>query len=248
MVSALRSLQGVEVVFLDVGNTLLRAEPHVEVRYATTAAAHGIHAPAAEIKLRFRSLWKGYAAKRAERLFTTDRQATKALWHGFVADVFAPWAEPGPTFDAFFDQLYDEFASPKAWTLFEDVLPTLEGLRARATRLAVISNWDMRLPEMLDAMALTPYFEQVLVSALEGLEKPARELFERGCQRMSVAPERALHVGDSFEEDVLGALGAGLHAALIDRGQLLPRDQDAPAERPGGHLVLSALSDLLELP
>jgi len=240
------TLSEVEVVFLDAGNTMLCADPPVEIRYAETAARHGISAVAAEIKPRFRQLWQDYSERRAQQLFTTDPAATRDFWRRFVADVFEPWAQPGRGFDAFFDELYDTFATQGAWKLYDDVLPTLDALRAQGLRLGVISNWDIRLPQLLDAVGLTPYFEAVLVSAEEGLEKPAAELFRRALQRFEIAPTQALHVGDSLEEDVRGARGVGLHAALIDRGQPLPFYVDAPDESGRDYLVLGSLLELVK--
>jgi putative hydrolase of the HAD superfamily len=84
----------------------------------------------------------------------------------------------------------------------------------------VVSNWDRRLPEILSSLDLESYFTVVTVSSLEGLEKPAPEIFWRTLERLGVRPEEALHVGDSLREDYQGASQAGLASVLVDRRRL----------------------------
>ena len=103
--------------------------------------------------------------------------------------------------------------------------PTLEELAGRGLELAVISNWDSHLPRLLDALKLSPFFRVVSVSAIEATGKPAPEIFHRTCRKLGVSPFEALHVGDSYRDDVEGARGAGLEALLLDRDG---RHTDAP--------------------
>jgi putative hydrolase of the HAD superfamily len=115
------------------------------------------------------------------------------------------------------ERLRDAFRRADAWRVFPDVHPTLRGLRRMGVRLGIVSNWDSRLPYVLELLALAGYFEVVGVSHLEGVEKPAPAIFHRVLRRMGIGPERALHIGDIRELDVDGARSAGLDARLIDR-------------------------------
>lgn len=93
----------------------------------------------------------------------------------------------------------------------------LDALRARGLKLLVVSNWDSKLPALLDRLDLTRHFDAVVVSALVGASKPAREIFETALSVAGVAAHEALHVGDSPSEDYEGARAAGLPALLLDR-------------------------------
>ena len=53
-------------------------------------------------------------------------------------------------------------------------------------------------------------------SHIEGVEKPDPQIFRIALERMGVAPERALYVGDIRSVDEVGARAAGLHFVLID--------------------------------
>jgi len=116
-----------------------------------------------------------------------------------------------------FGRLAAHFRDPRSWSIYEDVLETLDGLRVRGFLLAVVSNWDSYLPELLEGLGLARRFRAVLVSAIEETGKPDPEIFRRACERLEVGPEEALHVGDSLKEDYEGARGAGLSALLLDR-------------------------------
>ncbi len=109
------------------------------------------------------------------------------------------------------------FKQPDAWVVYDDVRPTLDALRAQGCRLAVVSNWDSRLPGLLERLDLARYFEVIGVSHLEGVEKPDPALFLRVLERMGSTPDQALHVGNLPDEDLAGARAAGIDGLLVDR-------------------------------
>ena len=102
-----------------------------------------------------------------------------------------------------------------SWIL-PGVPEALEAFRARGLKLAVVSNSDGSLEAGLRDQGLHGYFDAVLDSHLVGHEKPDPRIFEVALARTGVAPERALHVGDLFSADVVGARRAGVHALLLD--------------------------------
>jgi putative hydrolase of the HAD superfamily len=97
---------------------------------------------------------------------------------------------------------------------------TLEALAARGVQLAVISNWDRRLPDILRSLDIFEIFETVTVSSIEGVEKPSSEIFHRTIARLGIPATKTVHVGDSPLEDYSGAESAGLTSVLIDRHEL----------------------------
>ena len=103
------------------------------------------------------------------------------------------------------------------WKVFPESRSTLAALRERGLRTAVISNWDRRLPQILDALDLTRWFDVITVSAVEGVEKPAAAIFDRTVERLGVPAGACMHVGDSPLEDYDGAERAGMTPVLIDR-------------------------------
>jgi putative hydrolase of the HAD superfamily len=100
---------------------------------------------------------------------------------------------------------------------WEDAAPTLTQLRETGLRLVVVSNWDCSLPEVLDGAGLGELVDAVVTSAVVGAAKPDPRIFEAALEVAGCRPGQALHVGDSPENDLMGAVGAGLRGLLLDR-------------------------------
>lgn len=234
----------IEVIFFDAGHTLLRPEPAVEERYAQTAARWGAEVEPAEIRARFRQLWRQGRLERQRALYRTDKRGVRRFWRQLVSEVFAPWRGELSNFEDFFEQLYTDFATAEAWHLFEDVEPCLDRLAAAGFRLAVISNWDQRLRSLLEVMEIAGRFEELIISAEVGVEKPAQAIFDHAVGALGVARDRALHVGDSLEDDLIGARDAGLEAALLvrDGAPTIPDDDQLPGDVP----VVATFTDLTD--
>ena len=115
--------------------------------------------------------------------------------------------------------------------------PLFETLRARGLKLAILSNWDSRLHRVVAGLGWRGYLDHVFVSADLGVEKPAPAIFSHAATALGCAPGEILHVGDSIEHDIAGALAAGWHAAWLDHGK--PTELDPRALR---------LRSLTELP
>jgi HAD superfamily hydrolase (TIGR01549 family) len=100
---------------------------------------------------------------------------------------------------------------------WEDAAPALTQLRETGLRLVVVSNWDCSLPEVLDGAGLGELVDAVVTSAVVGAAKPDPRIFEAALEVAGCRPGQALHVGDSPENDLMGAVGAGLRGLLLDR-------------------------------
>lgn len=96
--------------------------------------------------------------------------------------------------------------------LYPDALPALKRLAARVP-LASLTNGNADL----ERLGLHGLFQHRVSAREHGVGKPAPEIFHATCERLGVAPEHVLHVGDDPLLDVHGAQGAGLHTAWINR-------------------------------
>jgi beta-phosphoglucomutase len=104
-----------------------------------------------------------------------------------------------------------------------DAMPALEALRGLGLPLAVVSNFDTHLRDLLRQLDLLHHFEFVIVSAEVGIAKPDPGIFELAVARAKRPRDRLLYVGDHFGDDIEGARGAGLDAVLIDRANRQPQ-------------------------
>ena len=212
MKQAANSLLDVDAVTFDVGNTLITTWPSVGHVYAEIAARHGCANVTPDLlEQRFRSIWPG-------RLHLAE---TRSGWEQVVDEVFEGLVATPPS-RTFFPEVWQRFAQADVWRIYDDVLPTLDRLAARGLRLAVISNWDERLRDVLRVLALESRFETIVVSCEVGHAKPHPAIFAEATARLQLPPSRILHLGDNIEADVRGAREAGFAALQILRTAALP--------------------------
>jgi putative hydrolase of the HAD superfamily len=114
-------------------------------------------------------------------------------------------------------ELVDALLASLHFAAFPDAAPALERYRARGLRLIVVSNWDVSLHAVLANVGLSALLDGILTAAEAGVRKPAPEIFTQALGLAGVDPSEAIHVGDSVEEDVVGARAAGIEPVLVDR-------------------------------
>jgi len=135
---------------------------------------------------------------------------------------------------------------------FPGVKATLSDLKKRGFRLGVLSNWDFKLKHALEDAELLSFFDFALSSAQAGVEKPAREFFERGFAlarrfKPDLSPKECFYIGDHYEKDVLGARRAGMTPLWLVRNERdLPSGEIHAAESDDVP-KLKSLRDLLRI-
>jgi putative hydrolase of the HAD superfamily len=96
-----------------------------------------------------------------------------------------------------------------------DAVDTLRELRSWGVGIAVISNCGPDIPLLWDATPLAPYVEVPIFSAAVGVAKPDPRIYRLACERLGVAPEHCLYVGDGEGGELAGAAAVGLTPVLI---------------------------------
>jgi putative hydrolase of the HAD superfamily len=101
---------------------------------------------------------------------------------------------------------------------YPDALEGLADLRARGHSLVVVSNWDCSLPDWLGPTGLLELVDGVVTSADAGAAKPEPAVFRKALELAGVDDGAgAVHVGDSLDNDVVGARAMGIRAVLVQR-------------------------------
>ncbi|TPE43884.1 YjjG family noncanonical pyrimidine nucleotidase [Pontibacter mangrovi] len=93
----------------------------------------------------------------------------------------------------------------------------------------------------MGASKLQGYFKEVVTSECCGYKKPDRRMFEHLLQRIGVAPEHCLMIGDNYECDIEGARDAGIDQVYFNPEQAKTR------RRPKPTYEISCLSKLKEI-
>jgi putative hydrolase of the HAD superfamily len=225
-------------VLFDVGGTLVGPRESFGETYARVLAPLGLVRSAETFEEALRQQWDEMNRRVPVGV---DRYShlpggERGYWLEFVRGVVGRVGDgslPADFTDRVLDGLRDVFRNREAWDVFDDVVPTLETLREAGARMGVVSNWDSRLPAVLERLGLAHFFDTVIVSGVEGVEKPDPRIFRRAVEALDADPKTTAHVGDLPEIDIDGARAAGLYGVLVDRtGRLDASLKPIPDLRP----------------
>ena len=100
------------------------------------------------------------------------------------------------------------------------VSKALQQLQDLGYQMAVISNSDGRVDQVLRDLDLRKYFKIVIDSFVVGVEKPDTQIFEIALSELNWNPSETIYIGDLFYIDVWGANQAGLGAVHLDKMDL----------------------------
>jgi len=206
-----------EVVFFDASGTLFDVRGSVGEIYSRFARRHGVEADPAVVHQDFLRAFR----RQPPMAFPAGTPRSQLLqleyqwWRKLAREVFAD--ADVQRFDAFFAEVFEFFRTRDAWRVFDDVAPALGALKAKGLRLAVISNFDSRLEDLIRVFELDRFLEAVHYSTRMGAAKPDPAIFRAALRAHGIEAHRAMHIGDSLSADVEGATSAGIHAVLLDR-------------------------------
>ena len=144
-------------------------------------------------------------------------------------------------------ELTDALLAAFRFLPYPDSRPALEALRREGTRAVVVSNWDVSLYDVLARAGLGELLDGVVTSAEFGVAKPSRAIFEAALELVGTQASNAIHVGDSFEEDVVGARAAGIEPLLLirrDSTLLAPGTETPEAVSLDGVRTIATLAEI----
>ncbi len=207
------------VIFFDAADTLFRVRGSVGGVYRELGEPYGVSAPADVIDGAFARAF-GSAPPLAfpgASSLELIRNKEREWWRRIVHAVFS---EVGMirSFDLYFEEIYGAFRGLRGWELYPETLDILRRLRRDGIRMGIISNFDSRLIEVLEALNINEFFDTLTISSREGCAKPDPKIFLAALKKHECAPDRAVHVGDSLTRDIGGAIAAGMRAVWLDRG------------------------------
>ena len=203
------------VIFFDIDETLINQ------REAERAAAHALLAAYSEVLEGVFSVpelcraWRGLREKHARPFFAGEislqeqrRRRIRELF-GRSGAHLSP-TEADRAFD-FYERHYR-----RSWTLFDDVLPSLQAIQGY--RCGIISNGSTAQQTLkLLQTGIDRYFDIVVISEDAGAAKPQREIFLEACRQSGSPAHGCIHVGDRLDHDALASRAAGMRPFWLDR-------------------------------
>lgn len=116
----------------------------------------------------------------------------------------------------------------------------LDFLKGKGYLLAVISNNDGYTEAKCEEVGIRRYLDFVFDSTKLDMVKPDRRIFKYAAEKMGISPSDAVHVGDMYGTDVMGALNAGSDVIWFN-GRKMSKFDDAEVRE------VSELSEIIGL-
>lgn len=235
-----------EAVLLDLDDTILDSSAGLEDAWRTVARALAdamgdVEQGAVVAQIRTSSDWFWSDDERHR----TGRLDLRASRRAVLRHVCESFGRPLP---AVADEIADLYSKLREGALapFDGALEALARLREKAPALGLVTNGAADAQRAkIERFDLARFFDVIVVEGELGCGKPDPRNFRHALEAVGTAPERALMAGDNYECDVLGGLGAGLHAVWIDREERAAPPPGRPAP-PREHSTLASFVALVE--
>ncbi|SDY40128.1 haloacid dehalogenase superfamily, subfamily IA, variant 3 with third motif having DD or ED/haloacid dehalogenase superfamily, subfamily IA, variant 1 with third motif having Dx(3-4)D or Dx(3-4)E [Micromonospora pattaloongensis] len=200
-----------DAVLFDAGDTLIRLTGSGETLLHRAAAALGVDRldPDEVARVWRRVLERAGTAEELAKGRDLSPERHREVWTALYDTAGCEKLAPGLS-----GHLYALTVRAESWEAFPDSVDTLRSLHERGVRIGVVSDTGFDLRPALELRGLSPFVDTVVMSYECGVCKPAATPFLIACERLGVAPERALMVGDNPLTDS-GAVAAGLYAFLL---------------------------------
>ena len=224
-----------KAIFFDAAGTLIYLPQTVGVHYREVGLRHDFDLDAVALDKAFKAVWKAMPARPSIR---TARPCDDRLWwRELVFRVLDQVDAPDYRRDLYFDDLYEHFRNPFVWAVYPEVTATVVRL-ARKYRLAIVSNFDGRLRNVLAGHGLLKFFDHIVISSEIGADKPDQAIFYEAIKRMGVPAHQTLHVGDDPQRDWAGAEAVGITAFRLKRPKVTLKELEEFVAQPPLRLVV----------
>ncbi len=218
----------IKAVFFDWFNTLARFEPPRYQVYGQAFRDFGIELPAKKIirgifiadQYYFEENAKSPLEKRSP-----EEQAEVYLRYPNSILAEAGVNAPKEILPQVLKTVQQQFKGV-TFALFDDVLATLKTLKQQGIILGLITNLAKDVNSIYSELGLKPYLSFAITSQEVGVDKPEPPIFLAALDKAKINAAEAVHVGDQYQLDVVGARGVGITPILIDRYDLYPQVSD----------------------
>lgn len=205
-------------IALDAAGTLFEPTEPVAKIYADCFAQHGHTASEDEWNKSFKTAF----SQTPDPIYLApgDGEAEEKEWWKSVVtnSAKATGFDPtNPAFEEIFDQLFNHYAAGSAWKLFPETKSVLTTFRDLGVKMAVVSNFDSRIHQVLEELEISHLFEFTLTSADVAARKPDPAILLKMLKISGANPSNCCLVGDSLTADGGAANAAGIPFFHINR-------------------------------
>lgn len=150
------------------------------------------------------------------------------------------------------EELISEFAfaiiDKMSWFCFTEVLKNTKTTKNILSvlkdeyKMGLISNYYGNVETVLEETELKKYFDVIIDSAVVGIRKPDRKIFELAFDKLDVEPKNIIVIGDSYKNDIEPAKELGCSTVWINVA-----GWDIPAQTDRADFTVKSIEELIDL-
>ncbi|EPQ28103.1 uncharacterized protein PFL1_04430 [Pseudozyma flocculosa PF-1] len=240
----LRPFGSIRLILFDAFDTLVQPVTPPFQQYAEEARKAGLGLSDENVAKAFKQAFRSLSTSHPNYGLDTGLTSPDEWWRLVISETFDPSHHPPPhpvtqsqferLVPGIANRLVRRFGTRYAYRLFPDVAPALTLLSRRGIKMALATNSDSRILQVLSEFNMDRFIDLdyqhakyhhrggggPTLSYFQRCQKPDPRFFHAAVQRNSNGPiegQGVLYVGDQVFEDFWGAKDAGLEAVWLDR-------------------------------
>ena len=208
-----RELVSKKAFFFDFGDTLASTDPPYIYRIAMAVRRAGFNITDREFEAEF--------AKADYRLFLKHMETggiSPREHREWFFPILYESLSPSSDIDEFRKNVRREMSEIEFTRApLPGAASLLRYLKGKGYMLAVISNNDGYTEEKCEEVGIRQYLDFVFDSTNLDMIKPDARIFRFAADKLGISPGEAVHVGDMYGSDIMGALNAGVDVIWLNR-------------------------------
>lgn len=209
-------------IYTDVGDTLLFLKSSAGETYFNILQKYGVAGKdmnAGDFKKVFKESWNEMSSDLppdGKDRFISHPRGTRGWWEDLI-DIFSVKLSGKKIQNPkIYEEIFNALDDPDVWILEPTLNELLTFAKENHIGIGIISNWDLRLRELLTSIGIIHYFDPVIVSSEFGYEKPSALIFEKAMQITGLPPESHIYVGDKIHFDYTPTKALGWQSYILD--------------------------------
>ena len=129
--------------------------------------------------------------------------------------------------------------------LYQDSKACIHEFKSMGVKIGIVANQPASVVNSLKSDQIYDLIDFLGVSAIVGIEKPDKAIFELAIAKLATPANEIIHIGNRIDTDVLPAKSLGMKTVWVRRGEANPNP--TPADLKQADLTVDNLTNLPEL-
>jgi len=209
-----------KAIFFDFDDTLVHSDPPVFDMFLPACEAAGLSFDEDQVREGHRFLYEYFSGSLAQKEFADLGHDLEKFHSNLTTNVLVNMGAEHGKAKAAVQSENLTVALPRGRRCYPEVFSVLDSYKDQGYTMGVITNNEANIAGQCVEHGLDHYFEFVISRIDAGCSKPEAAIFEAALNHVGIKPEEAVHVGDNYYADVIGARNVGIMPVLLDNHKM----------------------------